>query len=392
MEVLASHMSDKFYIADSEILTPAGQGVLANVNHFFCGATFLRQSNGFYTGQLAREDSEVVENLKSSRHLKVQDRATLIAILMGQNLADRHDIPDSYGVLVGSSRGLTHSLEDSYKSFLDGQRLSPVTSPTTTSSALPTSLARELGLRGPVSYLSAACSTSMIAIIHSCALMKMGLAEGFIAGGVEASLTPYTFSMLEAAKVMTKYSEASMYPCQPMKGESGMVLSEGGGLVLVEKSPKREPLAEIIGWSIKAEKSTLTGISQDGRVLQDAIRQSLDISGLDSSEIDLIVGHGSGTFKGDHAEAAAYDQMFDQNVPKVFHKWLFGHMLGGSAVVSLILGIQHLIDRKIPGHPYFADGHQLKKARELKRSKYLLVTSLGFGGIASCMIVKNMRA
>jgi 3-oxoacyl-[acyl-carrier-protein] synthase II len=379
----------RLYITAADLISPAGWGPHIHLDGLLSDRCFLQNADGFVQGRLPAQVRDALEQSAAEKMLKHQDPLTRLAVLLVRSLAEKSRVAAEFGVIFGSSRGPTHLLESSIVDHHQGKRLSPVTSPTSTASSLPAAVARELGLEGPSLFVSAACSTGLHAVIQAAGSIHMGLAQGMIAGGAEYSNTPYTLEMLQAAKV---YADAANdeYPCRPgAEDRSGMVLSEGAAALIIDSDPWSQPLGELVGWGAATEKSTLTGISADGAVLARAIQNALDVAGLKSDDIDLIVGHGAGTIKGDAAELAAYRQLFSHDVPLVFHKWMFGHMLGASACASLVLGMYHLVQGLVPPHPYRGFGERERTERRLSRQRHLLVTALGFGGNAAAVIVKN---
>jgi 3-oxoacyl-(acyl-carrier-protein) synthase len=379
----------RLYITAADLISPAGWGSHVHLDGLFSDRCFLRPEGGFIQGLLPAKIREALEQSAEEKSLKHQDPLTRLAVLLVRGMAEKNRIPSEFGVVFGSSRGPTHRLESSIHDHQLHKKLHPLTSPTSTASSLPAAVAREVGLEGPSLYVSAACSTGLHAVIQAAASVHMGLAKGMVAGGAEFSNTDYTLEMLQAAKVYAA-NEEKEYPCQPGgEDRTGMVLSEGAAAVILDTDPWYPPLGELVGWGAATEKSTLTGISADGAVLGKAIQKALDTAGLKADEIDLIVGHGAGTKKGDAAELAAYEEIFEGRVPVVFHKWMFGHMLGASACASLILGMHHLNQGMLPPHPYMGFGEAGRGERRLHQQRHLLVTALGFGGNAAAVIVKN---
>lgn len=379
----------RLYITAADLISPAGWGSHVHLDGLFSDRCFLQREGEYIQGRLPAKIREALDHCVEEKSLKHQDPLTRLAVLLVRALAEKNRVASDFGVVFGSSRGPTHRLESSIQDHQNHKKLHPLTSPTSTASSLPAAVARELGLEGPSLYVSAACSTGLHSVIQAAASIHMGLAKGMIAGGAEYSNTAYTLEMLQAAKVYAA-NEEHEYPCQPGgEDRTGMVLSEGAAAVILDSDPWFPPLGELVGWGAATEKSTLTGISADGAVLGKAIQKALDTAGLKADDIDLIVGHGAGTRKGDAAELAAYEQIFEGRVPIVFHKWMFGHMLGASACASLILGMHHLNQGQLPPHPYLGFGEAGRGERRLHQQRHLLVTALGFGGNAAAVIVKN---
>lgn len=382
-------VTPRLYITAGDLISPVGWGAPIHLDGLLSERCFLQTEDGFVQGRLPENVRNILEQSIAEKPLKYQDPLTRLAVLLVRSLAEKDRVASEFGVIFGSSRGPTRLLESSIVHHHQGHRLPPLTSPTSTTSSLPAAVARELNLEGPSLFVSAACSTGLHAVIQAAGSIHMGLAKGMVAGGAEYANTRYTLEMLQAAKVHAD-ADGSEYPCRPgAEDRGGMVLSEGAAAVIIDADPWFPPLGELVGWGAATEKSTLTGISTDGAVLVKAIQKALEVAGLKPDDIDLVVGHGAGTRKGDAAELGAYQQVFPHQVPIAFHKWMFGHMLGASACASLILGMHHLIQGIVPPHPYRGFGEPERSERRLLQQRHLLVTALGFGGNAAAVIVKN---
>lgn len=379
----------KIYIADYDCLSPAGHGVAMLLESLFLSVSHLQHPT-FPQGLLPLDIQDILTLMQSEKTLKDQDKTSLMGLFLARSMKARFtSARESSGLIVGSSRGPTETLEKAWKIFADGQRLSSVTSPTTTASSLAASLARDLAFEGPSFSLSAACSTGLYAVIQGVSALLSQLCDSVLVGGVEASNTEFTLDMLRAAKVLnTKLGE--VFPCRPGHPErSGMVLSEGAGLLRLELS-RGESQFEIIGWGTATEGGTLTGVSDEGKALQLAIGRALNIAGISPNAIDFIVGHGAGTRKGDDAEREAYRKVFQTIPPLLWHKWCTGHMLGASAALSVMLACEHLKSGTLPPHPYFPKGHPMRLMIAVDNPKIALITSMGFGGSACALLVKNL--
>jgi 3-oxoacyl-[acyl-carrier-protein] synthase II len=120
-----------------------------------------------------------------------------------------------------------------------------------------------------------------------------------------------------------------------------------------------------------------------------AIESVLKQANLKAKDIDLIIGHGASTVKGDSAEIKAYHRIFgDSKMPPiVFHKWLTGHTLGAAGGTSIALAIKHLKSNLISPHPYFQEIDDDNRKRHRPVIERVLVVSLGFGGNAAAIIL-----
>ncbi|GHV76890.1 hypothetical protein AGMMS49942_17110 [Spirochaetia bacterium] len=115
-------------------------------------------------------------------------------------------------------------------------------------------IARTLGVSGPACTVSTACASSAGAIVKAAQLIRAGICDAVIAGGVDiASETVLLgFSSLEAV---------SDSVCNPFsKNRKGITLGEGAAFFVMSKDPlgSNEPGIELLGYGESADASHMT--------------------------------------------------------------------------------------------------------------------------------------
>jgi 3-oxoacyl-(acyl-carrier-protein) synthase len=382
----------RVFITGSALLTAAGSGLQCNRQALNRREPVFARWQEHPVAPLAASIREELTALLKEQAYRDHDPVTGLGVLAARQLvvttaAARED----WGCVVGSSRGPTTLLERHIADFTQRSDCAVKASPTTTANALPSTIQRSLGFYGPHFYVSAACSTGLHAIGTAYALTRSGLAPGFVAGGLEASLTPFTLTMLRRARVYSRAVVDDPWPHKPFHPRrSGMVLGEAAALVGVSRQAEPQSVGgvEILAFAGASEPTGLTGVSPDGRALQQAIHQSLQQADLKPDDIDGIVAHGAGTRKGDQAEQTAYERVFgDQLPPLICHKWLVGHTLGAAGAYSVALAVDHLNTGCLPKHPFDPAWDQRNEQRLRGELRRLLVVTLGFGGNAAAMIL-----
>jgi len=380
------------YITGRGLATPAGASVGANWQALASGVP--RISWDEVLGPVGRASSEVeaaLTELSREKRLRYQDRATRLGLLAAREAYQEAGRPASadMAVIMGSSRGATSTVEREHDRFLEVGKVQATTSPVSTAGIFSSAVSQDLGAGRLSLSVSSACATSLNALGVGAALLETGLAKHVLAGGTEASLTPFTLAQLRATSVLARQASA-LYPCRPLHPErTGLVPGEGAACLLLTTAPVAPPLARLAGFGAATEAATATGVSPEAQVLSDAVAQALDQAGVEATEIGLVVGHGAGTVKGDAAELAAYRRIFGDSLPPAtFHKWLTGHMIGASSAFSVVLATLHLFTGLVPGLPYFEDGMAMGSGETLRlKPRYILVTALGFGGNASAIVL-----
>ena len=310
------------------------------------------------------------------------DRTVLMAIQAGRQL----QLPDGkcsqVGINIGSSRGATEKFEHYHQEYLESGQSSTLSSPTTTLGNISSWVAQDLGLNGPAISHSVTCSTALHAVLNGIAWIQGGMVDAFIAGGSEAPLTPFTVAQMKAMRIYSKLKDD--YACQSLhldKKSNTMVLGEAAGLVLMESGESNVGLATISGYGYASEAlDHPASISATGQCFQRSMSMALETAGLNS--VDAIVMHAPGTVKGDLAEMEAIRAIFRNKIPHLTtNKYLIGHTLGASGVMSLEMAVLMLQHDKIIQNPFYPLSHSDRSVDSV------MINAVGFGGNAVSILL-----
>lgn len=352
--------------------------------------------NSCWRAPLAEEAEQRVASLRQARREYARlDRSVLFAMLAGGDaIADAgwDDSGEPVGVIVGSSRGATESLESAWKIFSEHRdgRVPVQTSPLTTLGGISSSVAQYLQLRGPALSHSITCSTALHGLGNALAWIRSGMNSRFLVGGSEAALTPFTFAQMQALRIYAESVEVE-FPCRPFGVSADqsdtMVLGEGASMFAIEgQSSVGEVSAsdvEILGfgWGIEPIES-LTGISEGGDALSLSMLRALD-SLVKPRTIDALIAHGPGTKKGDASEEAALARVFGNDIPAVVSsKWMIGHTFGASGAFGMEYAL-HLLR----GGRLAKPGYDFRGFAEASPVRTVMVNAAGFGGNAATVIL-----
>jgi len=330
-------------------------------------------------------DLEQIKNLKNSNKLyKNLDPSVHYAMFAAENaFKNSHwNSKDSVGINIGSSRGATGLFEKHYEIFLKKNKVSSLSSPTTTLGNISSWAAHHLNTSGPNISHSITCSTSLHSVLNAIAWLNSGMCDKFIVGGSEAPLTGFTIAQMQALGIYAK--EFTEYPCRALdldKRQNSMVLGEGAAITCLEKGISSKAIALISGIGYATEiLNNNTSISCDAQCLQKSMQMAID--GVDKSSIDIIITHTPGTIKGDQAEFKAIEVLFGNHIPAITtNKWKLGHTLGTSGLLSVELATHMIKQQRFIPVPY------LKQQKQPKQIKNILVNSVGFGGNAVSLLI-----
>ncbi|HEY5801662.1 MAG TPA: beta-ketoacyl-ACP synthase [Burkholderiaceae bacterium] len=253
-----------------------------------------------------------------------------------------------------------------------------------------TVIANDLGALGPAYAHSSACASSAKALASAARLLRMGLCDAVIAGGVD-SLCAFTvagFSALESV---------SSKVCNPLSANrDGINIGEGAGLFLLTREPGPVLLA---GWGESSDGYHMSAPDPAGGGARLAIADALRRAGIAAGDIDYVNLHGTATRQNDAMEAAVIADLFGLEVAVSSTKPLTGHTLGAAAAIEAALCWLALGDDNSAGvlPPHLWDGAPdpaLPRLRVAEAGsalgrplRYVLSNSFAFGGSNAALIL-----
>ncbi|NND63302.1 MAG: beta-ketoacyl synthase [Flavobacteriaceae bacterium] len=338
--------------------------------------------------------SEISTSVKSDLELLTQsnpnygklDRSVQLAITAARLVMDRNELNDNrVGINIGSSRGATQLFEEFHEDYLKEGRVSAYTSPTTTLGNISSWVGQDLEIGGIQMGHSVTCSTAMHAVLNGIAWLRSNMSDMFLVGGSEVPTTPFTIAQMKALKLYSKLEREQA--CESMKFDKSsntMVLSEASAMAVLEKGIHKHSRAVIRGIGFSSEiLEHGSSISENADCFQKSMKMALKDAKL--TTVDGIVMHAPGTVKGDVAEMNAIEIVFVNDTPLLTsNKWMIGHSLGASGMMSLEMAVLMLKHNRWIGNPFHKNSKQ-----EINHLETVLVNAVGFGGNAVSIIISK---
>jgi len=394
----------KIYISNPGIICAAGRNIdelwqnLLKADSSFIKKTVLSNGNQVYAAQISDEVINQLEDAKGllkSRMLKIENSA-LNQISGTINLAIHKFGKSRIAVCVGSCDNLTENSNPAHYDFFTKGDFGTHTLENQSAHYVSTYIKELYDLDNICCTYSTACSSSAIGIIKGAQLIKAGLADAVIAGGVDiASQTAlYGFSSLEAI---------SPEPTNPFsKNRRGITLGEAAAFFVLSKEDLDNTGITLAGYGESADAYHMTSPDPSGDGAKRAIQDALKMAAIAPNQIDYLNLHGTGTKYNDSMEAKAVDAVFGQyKVPCSSTKATTGHTLGAAASLELAICFKTLqennqlppqvwdnqYDDELPQINITDNSIIIKKETQLK---YCMSNSFAFGGSnASLIIEKN---
>ena len=297
-------------------------------------------------------------------------------------------------VCVGScDNGTEFSIAGHKKYFENGAFPEDYTIEMQGADYVSTFIAEKYGLQGPVCTFSTACSSSAGALIKAAELIKSGLCDAAVAGGIDiaSDTTLVGFASLEAV------SENITNPFS--QNRSGITLGDGAAFFVLSKEPLDGSVPKIclLGYGESCDAHHMTSPDPSGIGAKKAIEKALSNAKIQPEEVDYINLHGTGTKFNDSMEAKAVDAVFGKyKVPCSTTKPITGHTLGAAGALELAICFAAITGNVLP--PQIWDGvfdeempelNFVNKNSNLHQAKICLSNSFAFGGANACLVIKK---
>lgn len=232
--------------------------------------------------------------------------------------------------------------------------------------------------------ISTACSSAANAIVAGYDLIKAGKAELVIAGGSEA-ITKFHLNGFNSLMILDHET------CRPFDASrAGLNLGEGAAYIVLEShaSVARRgvtPIGELLGYGNACDAYHQTASSPNGEGAYLAMRKAVEMSGVNTSAIQYVNAHGTGTPNNDLSESTALRRLFDERMPLVSSTKSFtGHTTSASGAIEAViclLAIQHnFVPANLGWSNQMENGITPTLGEDHQELDMVMCNSFGFGG------------
>jgi 3-oxoacyl-[acyl-carrier-protein] synthase II len=413
-------MSKRAVITGIGLLTPLGVGREASWTGLVQGRSGIRPFTQFDASRLRTRFGGEVPGFDPLQTLdkptaRRTDRYTQFALAAADEaVADAGLTIDAgraarAGVLLGVALGGLASLEHHHALLLEKgpDKMNPFMVPMMLANTAPGMLAIRYGARGPNYTLTSACASGAHAIGESLELIRRGVIDVAITGGVEAVLTELCVSGFCAMRALSTRNEEPERASRPFAlGRDGFVISEGAGIVVLEELDHARArgariYAEVAGYGSSADAHHITAPHPEGDGVVLAIERALESAGLAPSDIDHVNAHATSTPMGDEGEARAIRRVFGSHAERVLvtaPKSMLGHTLGAAggietAILALTLARSLIpptinLDERDPA----CDLDIVTGSAREGRVNAAVKNSFGFGGTNASLVLCRQQA
>ena len=243
-----------------------------------------------------------------------------------------------------------------------------------------------LGLEGPSETISTACSSSAKVFASAERLIRLGLVDAAVVGGVDTLCGSVLFGFNSLELV-------SGGPCRPFDPDrDGISLGEAAGFALLERADASSGSGlQLLGYGEASDAHHMSTPHPEGLGAERALDEALARAGLAPEAIDYINMHGTASQKNDEVEGALVARRFPARTHASSTKGFTGHTLGAAGIVEAVISLLAIERGLMPGtvnsaalDPGF--GPQIRLAPAHGEVRYALSNSFGFGG-NNCALV-----
>ncbi len=294
--------------------------------------------------------------------------------------------PQRMGIVLGTSTSGIEEGTAAYHTWLETGALPPDYAYGRQEIGSPAAFLRDaVGARGPCHVISTACSSSAKALASATRLLKAGLCDAVLVGGVD-SLCRLTVNGFHALELV------SGSRCNPFsRNRDGITIGEGAALFLMTRSGGPVTL---LGVGESADAHHPNAPHPEGLGAIRAMEDALARAGLGADAIAYLNLHGTATPLNDAMEAKAVARVLGGHVPVSSTKPLTGHTLGVAGALEaavLWLSLRHAAEGcPLPRHlwdgaadpalPALALIDQPGQRLPPARTRAMMSTSFAFGG------------
>jgi len=311
---------------------------------------------------------------------------------------------DRVAVQMGSALGGVAHSELQVGALLTGgvRAIDPRIALNTFCGAASCIIAIEFGFTGPNSTNAMSCASGTVAIGEGWRLIRDGLADVVIAGGIEAPLAPLCFGAFALIHAMSTRNDDPDAACRPFdRDRDGFIMGEGACTLVLERwdhavARSARIYAELAGYGTTNDAHHMAAPLPSGAQAARAMKLALDTAGMTPADIDFISPHGSSTPLNDATESRAIKLIFGDrayNVPISGTKPYHAHALGASGAIELGIACLAMERGWIPPTLNFDGGDEscdldyVRGGGRNLRPRAVLSNSFGFGGINACLVL-----
>jgi beta-ketoacyl-acyl-carrier-protein synthase II len=260
------------------------------------------------------------------------------------------------------------------------------------------------GAQGPLSTVVTACAAGTQAIGEGVELIRRGVSDKVLAGGVEALIGDMFFAGFSSMRAISTRNDPPEKASRPFDAtRDGFIIGEGAAILVLESLESAlargaRIYAEILGHSASADAFHVAAPEPNGLGAQRAMRWALEDAGIEPEDVDYINAHGTSTPLNDKTETYAIKQVFGEHADKLAvnsTKSMIGHSFGGAGAIEAVAVVKSVQEDRL--HPTInyenpdpeCDLDYVPNEAREQAVDIALSNSFGLGGQNACLVISK---
>ena len=392
-------MADRIYILSIGSINAIGGNIdqmSANLNN---SKTGLRRSNKFHlnlsffiTGEAIIDENLI---LNYSKKNGMQSRNIILSDIAVQEVLCPFDLDELKQYRVGLFSSNTTGGIDLSELYFNGQPEYMKQLSDHDCGASTSFLINKYPIFSYNTTINTACSSSANSILLGANMIKKGIIEMAVVGGVD-TLTNFTIQGFNALNI---YDQELCAPFD--RNRKGLNLGEGAGYLMLasEHIANKFPhliIGEFLGGhnSNDAYHQTSASPNANGNTL--AMQGAIINAGINKESIQYLNAHGTATPNNDLSESIAIKNTFGEKVPIINStKSYTGHTLAAAGAIEAIICMlsmkQKTIFKSLNFNASIEETNIIPNTNKIEniQLQYCMSNSFGFGGNCTSLIFKS---
>ncbi len=288
-------------------------------------------------------------------------------------------------LILGTSTASIGSTEDAYRRLDQGHFPGDLRRPEIhTPHSLTAFVADATGIAGPALTLSTACSSSAKVFASAERLIRLGLVDAALVGGVDTLCDSVLFGFRSLELVATQ-------ACRPFDvHRDGISIGEAAAFALLERVEVAPRAPRLLGHGESSDAHHMSTPHPEGRGAHVALDEALARAGIGTDAVDYVNLHGTATLKNDEVEAKLLPR-FASRTRASSTKGFTGHTPGAAGALEAAFALLAIEHDLVPPNlgcsapmPEAAPWLALQPSGQ--RVDIALSNSFGFGGNNACLV------
>ncbi|MCJ7774021.1 MAG: beta-ketoacyl-ACP synthase II [Desulfobacterales bacterium] len=410
-------MDRRVVITGIGLVTPLGIGTEQTWEALCAGRSGISEITRFDTSLHKTKIAGEVKDFHASDFLPEKDVNRTQLFIAYATAAAKMALDDSgfsinttnanrVGVVTGCGLGGLELMEKTILTLFGKgpKRVGPFFIPLIIGNMAPGMISIYFGAKGPNLSIATACAAGTHAIGESYKMVKYGVADAMITGGVEAVITQTCIGGFNAMKALSVRNDEPQKASRPFdRDRDGFVVGEGSGIVILEPlegalERSAKIYAEVCGFGLSGDGFNMAAPAPEGEGAARCMQHALDDAKISCDVVDYINAHGTSTDLNDVYETTAIKTVFKEHANSLAissTKSMTGHLLGGAGGIETGFTALAIRDGIIPPTinldnadeacdldyvPHVARKHDINVA---------MSNSFGFGGTNATLILKK---